>query len=231
MVTELDIELSFAKEVESLGGLCVKLDPHYRIGSPDRLCIAKDKIVFVEVKKPGGVTADIQTYYRNYLESIGYDSYISTLQERERNAILAKLFVHGKLEELDIPNCAFEIARPKEKAKLLPLPVMSFKILGLFPEPAEMYVLVSKSGWAMGFDFSGFRRKLFPNEVRLIEVLRRSGTPSWLVSGSYLSPNMVKHLGLDFDKPTDFEWLSRPVKTRKTAKPKQDFNNQLSFEF
>jgi hypothetical protein len=55
MVIEADVEEALRVGVEALGGLCIKLNPFWNIGIPDRLVLLPGgRAIFVELKKPDG---------------------------------------------------------------------------------------------------------------------------------------------------------------------------------
>lgn len=55
MIRESQIDKYLKYRIESMGGLCYKLDIPNRRGVPDRLCILpRGGIYFVEVKRPDG---------------------------------------------------------------------------------------------------------------------------------------------------------------------------------
>ena len=55
MVIEADVEEALRLGVEALGGLCLKLNPLWYIGIPDRLVLLPGgRVIFVELKKPDG---------------------------------------------------------------------------------------------------------------------------------------------------------------------------------
>lgn len=76
IMTEKALELKLKKEVEKLGGLCLKLKTPGFTGIPDRLVLLPGgKVWFVEVKKPGeGETSKRQEYVLDQLENLGMDS-------------------------------------------------------------------------------------------------------------------------------------------------------------
>lgn len=73
---EKDVEQYLVKEVESVGGKCIKLTGY--TGIPDRLCIFPGGgFVFVELKRPRGArVAAAQLVWREQLKRIGCESQI-----------------------------------------------------------------------------------------------------------------------------------------------------------
>lgn len=52
---EATVEDALYGGVEALGGLCIKLNPLWNIGIPDRLVLLPGgRVIFVELKKPDG---------------------------------------------------------------------------------------------------------------------------------------------------------------------------------
>lgn len=71
---EKNIERYLCEQVNRLGGFCIKLDPKNAVGIPDRLIIAQDVIIFVELKRAtGGVLSNIQKYWRKKLLNFNHD--------------------------------------------------------------------------------------------------------------------------------------------------------------
>lgn len=74
---EITLEKRLAREIEDLGGLCVKLVPTYFKGLPDRMVLmAEGQIYFVETKKdPKASMSPRQKYVRKRLRALGYPVY------------------------------------------------------------------------------------------------------------------------------------------------------------
>ena len=69
MDLERDVERRLAYLVEQAGGICLK---HGQDGWPDRIVMLPGgKIVWVELKRPTGVTADLQLYRAVQLVKVG----------------------------------------------------------------------------------------------------------------------------------------------------------------
>ena len=51
---EKSVEDYLADELRALGGICVKLNPNWYIGIPDRSCAALGYVCLVETKRPKG---------------------------------------------------------------------------------------------------------------------------------------------------------------------------------
>ena len=73
-MTEKQLEQKLKKEVEKLGGLCLKLTTPGFTGIPDRLILLPGgKVWFVEVKKPkAGSLAIRQNYVIQQLRGLGF---------------------------------------------------------------------------------------------------------------------------------------------------------------
>ena len=65
------IETYLFSEVKKLGGMCIKQEPRYNVGIPDRLVVYKGLVVFVEVKAPGKHPTEKQLKYHNRLKECG----------------------------------------------------------------------------------------------------------------------------------------------------------------
>lgn len=58
---EKTIEHKLKKEIEKLGGICLKFHSPYHRGMPDRIIILPQGVVyFVELKAEGGKTSELQ---------------------------------------------------------------------------------------------------------------------------------------------------------------------------
>ena len=69
---ESAIERKLKTEIEKLGGLCMKLDPAFIKGSPDRLIILPTGLVwFVELKNETGSFSKLQIYLLKKLRDLG----------------------------------------------------------------------------------------------------------------------------------------------------------------
>lgn len=81
------IELKLKKLIEKNNGLCIKISSPGSNGMPDRLCIFKQKLVFVELKCPGGKVRELQRWQHAKLRSQGQQvEVISNLEELGRFA-------------------------------------------------------------------------------------------------------------------------------------------------
>ena len=82
---ERDVEKYLVKKIKELGGMCPKwVSPGLR-GVPDRIVILKDKIVFVETKRPEGVLAEAQAIRAKQIRTLGHKVYTAySIEEVKR---------------------------------------------------------------------------------------------------------------------------------------------------
>ena len=80
---EKSIEQYLRRQVEARGGRCVKFDPTYNRGWPDRIVLLPGgKLVWVELKRPrGGVISGAQGVAHEELRRLGQQ--IVVLKDRE----------------------------------------------------------------------------------------------------------------------------------------------------
>ncbi len=79
-VREKAIEKYLADKIKALGGVCIKLNPNWYIGIPDRLCVFRvgtgrnsyTRVVFTELKRPkGGKLSVPQKMWKKFLTNAG----------------------------------------------------------------------------------------------------------------------------------------------------------------
>lgn len=90
--TEKDVEKYLCKKIKELGGKAYKFVSPGNAGVPDRICIIpagdKAKVLFVEVKKPGGKLRPQQRMKIKELCDMGADCRIVDSYERVDKVIL-----------------------------------------------------------------------------------------------------------------------------------------------
>lgn len=72
-VTESAIERALTLEVTKRGGICWKWPASARAGVPDRIVVLGGRVVFVELKGPGGKPTAIQCVQHEALRAVGAD--------------------------------------------------------------------------------------------------------------------------------------------------------------
>lgn len=78
MISEKDIEKRLVREVEALGGLCIKYFNPAQTGYPDRLCLLPGGETFwVELKAPGKKLRRSQEIRKGKLEGLGQRVYVA----------------------------------------------------------------------------------------------------------------------------------------------------------
>ncbi len=74
---ESTIEKRLITAVKSRGGLCIKLPARWYRGIPDRLVLLPGaRVIFIELKRPGGTTSKHQLMWSNLLSRLGFRSVI-----------------------------------------------------------------------------------------------------------------------------------------------------------
>lgn len=74
---ERKIEIKLKKEIEKLGGLCIKFISPSMAGVPDRIILLpKGKICFAELKAPGEKLRPLQLKRKKQFESLGFKVYV-----------------------------------------------------------------------------------------------------------------------------------------------------------
>ena len=71
-MNERTIEHQLKKAIEASGGLCWKLVCPGTTGVPDRICLMRNRVVFVELKAPGKQPRPIQVRRMNQLRQQGF---------------------------------------------------------------------------------------------------------------------------------------------------------------
>ena len=75
-MNEKTIEAQLKKAVEASGGLCWKLVCPGTTGVPDRICLMRNRVVFVELKAPGQKPRPIQQHRMNQLRDQGFQTFV-----------------------------------------------------------------------------------------------------------------------------------------------------------
>lgn len=75
---EKQVEEYFCREVKKHGGLALKLTSPGHAGVPDRVVLHDGKILFVELKRPGGKLRPLQRYVFSRMRKFGAKVYVIT---------------------------------------------------------------------------------------------------------------------------------------------------------
>ena len=75
-MNERTIEHQLKKAIEVSGGLCWKLVCPGTTGVPDRICLMRNRVVFVELKAPGKQPRPIQVRRMNQLRQQGFTALV-----------------------------------------------------------------------------------------------------------------------------------------------------------
>ena len=79
---ESPVERHLYKQTVERGGLCLKNNPLWCIGILDRLVVLKNRIAFVELKRPvGGRLSRTQKYIIKKLTSLGVEAVVLSTKE------------------------------------------------------------------------------------------------------------------------------------------------------
>ena len=75
-MNERTIEHQLKKAIEASGGLCWKLVCPGTTGVPDRICLMRNRAVFVELKASGKKPRPIQVRRMNQLRDQGFQTFV-----------------------------------------------------------------------------------------------------------------------------------------------------------
>lgn len=85
---EKTIEKKLVKELEKIGGLCLKFNSQSMVGIPDRVILYKGgKLAFAETKAPSGKLRPIQVAVKSKLESLGFKVYVVNTIEKIKEVV------------------------------------------------------------------------------------------------------------------------------------------------
>lgn len=77
MRREALVERRLVRAVERVGGFAYKFESPGRAGVPDRVCLFPDgRIVFVEVKAPGGKVSELQKVEIARIRALGFEAVV-----------------------------------------------------------------------------------------------------------------------------------------------------------
>ena len=98
MIRERDIEKSLITAVRKAGGLCLKFTSPGWAGAPDRMCLFfPGRVIFVELKRPGGKVRPLQERRAKQLKQLGFEVYV--VDSKEQIASLLQKIGGGGLDE------------------------------------------------------------------------------------------------------------------------------------
>lgn len=82
-VRESSVEKYLARRCEERGWQCLKFDPKYCVGMPDRLIVLPGgRVVWAELKTDGGKLSEMQRYRIGRLRSQGHSVYVVWSKEQ-----------------------------------------------------------------------------------------------------------------------------------------------------
>ena len=95
VVRERVIETYLFSQCKKIGAMCVKQEPRYNAGIPDRLVMYAGLAVFVEVKRPGGTPTERQDKYHDRLGKVGMGVVVIDTKEKV-DVFITRLLNMGK---------------------------------------------------------------------------------------------------------------------------------------
>ena len=80
---ETSLETKLRLLVQKMGGFCIKLNPQWNIGIPDRVIILPKRVIFVELKRPGSRRlSTTQKFWRDRLQLLGCEYWLCNSEQR-----------------------------------------------------------------------------------------------------------------------------------------------------
>lgn len=76
LILEKDVEKKVCDEAAKLGIVSIKLSGPYHRGVPDRIFLHRGKVLFMEMKKPGGRPTKLQEMWLERLEEQGFEAIV-----------------------------------------------------------------------------------------------------------------------------------------------------------
>jgi len=74
-IKEYQIENYLVKQIEKLGGIAIKFNPHNNRGLPDRICfIPGGRVILVELKRPGQRPRKNQIRQLSFFKKMGFQA-------------------------------------------------------------------------------------------------------------------------------------------------------------
>jgi len=90
------IENYLVQSVKKVGGMCIKMEPRYNVGIPDRLVIHKGTCIFAEVKALGGKPTEKQLRYHSQLRERGVG--VCVIDSKEKVDFFIRLLTENDSE-------------------------------------------------------------------------------------------------------------------------------------
>jgi len=88
VILERDLEGYFARQCKKKGLMTLKLNVHFARGWPDRIVVLKDgKVMWVELKRPGGKLSPLQVKVHEQLGKLGHFVQVINSKEGINNAL------------------------------------------------------------------------------------------------------------------------------------------------
>jgi len=82
-IKEASIEKYLEAQIKLQRGVCIKLNPNWYIGIPDRLCVFNGRTLFAELKRPkGGRLSVTQKIWKKMLTDAGAEWHMINTREQ-----------------------------------------------------------------------------------------------------------------------------------------------------